>query len=157
MTPASLKVGQKVTVTWTFMDSSLYSEAIICQQTLSVIDTTQPDLQCAAAVVKVDLSTGKQASYAQVQAAGLVAPVVLAECSSYTVESVRSDGKQLTDDYPADTVEVTWTVTDSFGNASVCRQKVIVTDQMDMDCPKIDNTSFACSTPFLPLYHLCRV
>jgi hypothetical protein len=146
VTPASLKVGQKVTVTWTFMDSSLYSEAKICQQTLSVIDTTQPDLQCAAAVVKVDLSTGKQASYAQVQSAGLVAPVVLAECSSYTVESVRSDGKQLTDDYPADTVEVTWTVTDSFGNASVCRQMVIVTDQMDMDCPKIDNTSFACAT-----------
>jgi hypothetical protein len=146
--PTSLKAGEKAIVNWTFSNDTLFAQSQTCQQTIEAIDNSKPALKCASDSVIYTLMSGKSATYAQIKAAGLSSPVILHECSTIKVDSVRSDGQPVDADYMAgDTVTVTWTVTDSFGNASVCRQVVAVNDAVlpELDCPQLADTVFACA------------
>lgn len=68
-------------------------------------------------------------------------------CGEVLVDSERSDGKALTDNYPLGETTITWTYKDHAGNVMYCDQTVIVGDMSagEMKCPKdLDGKTFGC-------------
>lgn len=68
-------------------------------------------------------------------------------CGEVLIDSKRSDGKALTDNYPLGETTITWTYKDHAGNVMHCDQTVIVGDMSagEMKCPKdLDGKTFGC-------------
>jgi hypothetical protein len=108
------------TITWTATDASRNTSS--CQQTVKVNDTQAPTITCPANITTpANPSTCK----ANVNPGTATATD---NCPGVTVTGTRSDGKPLTDPYPAGTTTITWKATDSSGNTATCTQTVTVTD-----------------------------
>src|SRR5207247_203042 len=111
--PASYPLGTNL-VTWTVTDSSGNTSS--CVQRVIVVDTTAPTITCPP-----DLTVSANGGCAATNVT-LGSPVTSDNCS---VASVTSNAPA---SYPLGTNLVTWTVTDSSGNANSCVQRVIVVD-----------------------------
>ena len=111
--PASFPLGTTL-VTWTVTDSS--GNANSCVQRVLVLDTNAPTISCPADVT-VSANSGCTATNVT-----LGNPVTSDNCS------VASETNNAPASYPLGTTLVTWTVTDSSGNASSCVQRVTVVD-----------------------------
>jgi hypothetical protein len=85
------------------------------------IDWTPPTITCPANVTTTHLP-GKK--YATVNPGQATATDNLSGVAS--IVGVRSDGKQLTANYPIGKTTITWTATDKAGNASSCTQTITV-------------------------------
>src|SRR5947208_15295062 len=101
-------------VTWTLTVSRVNSSS--CVQRVIVLDTSAPMITCPA-----DLTVSANAGCAATNVT-LGSPVTSDNCS------VASVDRNAPASYPLGTNLVTWTVTDSSGNASSCIQRVIVLD-----------------------------
>ncbi|MFN3653099.1 MAG: HYR domain-containing protein [Armatimonadota bacterium] len=112
-------VGTTV-VTWTA--TSRQGETVTCRQTITVLDTEKPVLTVPANVTK---RAKPKACSARVE----VAPARATDnCPGVSVACVRSDGKPLTDPYPAGVTTVTCTATDASGNTATGSFTVTVTE-----------------------------
>jgi len=111
--PAVFPLGV-TTVTWTATDDS--GNSVSATQTVTIVDTTKPDLAVPAAV------TAEQTS-----AAGT--PVAIGEA---TATDICDSDVTITNDAPAvfplGTTTVTWTATDDSGNVTTATQKVTIVD-----------------------------
>jgi len=102
-------------VTWTATDSE--GNAATAAQTVTVVDTTPPDVTAPANLI--------------VEAAGPTTPVAL---STPTVSDLVDPSPSVTNDspvgglFPVGVTVVTWTATDSEGNAATATQTVTVLD-----------------------------
>jgi HYR domain-containing protein len=86
------------------------------------IDLTPPTITCPPNQTVPHLA-GK--NYATVNPGQATATDNLSGVAS--IVGVRSDGKQLTANYPIGTTTITWTATDKAGNSSSCTQTITVT------------------------------
>lgn len=128
----------------------------VCYQNVIVHDTTLPSgWKCdliEPRVINVEIST----SDAFVPVDDVVKSGLLLDgnknlftdpCGEVLIDSKRSDGKALTDNYPLGETTITWTYTDHAGNVMNCDQTVIVGDMSagEMKCPKdLDGKTFGC-------------
>lgn len=101
-----------------------------CSFTITVVDKQAPVITCPTGInlVGADACTGIVSvtpATANDNCDGPVTPV-----------GVRSDGKLLTDPFPAGTTTITWTATDIAGNSSSCTQTVQLSPQADVSITK---------------------
>lgn len=142
-------------IKWLFV--SPYSlDSTACFQKVIVHDTTLPsDWKCdliEPRVINVEISTSDAfVSADDVVKLGLSLDgnknLFTDPCGEVRVDSKRSDGKALTDNYPLEKTTITWTYTDHAGNVMHCDQTVIVGDMSagEMKCPKdLDGKTFGC-------------
>src|SRR5690606_4274433 len=76
-------------------------------------------------------------------------PLTSDNCSTVSLEGIRSDGQALDAPYPVGTTTITWTVEDANGNTASCQQLVIVRDVTppSLTCPvtlNVNSDSDAC-------------
>ena len=89
---------------------------------VTVVDMTAPTINCPADIV-VNNTPGL------CSASVTITPATATDnCSTPTVNGIRSDGQPLAAIYPVGTTMITWTATDAAGNQSSCVQKVTVKD-----------------------------
>ena len=142
-------------IKWLFVSPYSLVEKV-CYQNVIVHDTTLPSgWKCdliEPSVINVEIST----SDAFVPVDDVVKSGLLLDgnknlftdpCGDVLIDSKRSDGKALTDNYPLGETTITWTYTDHAGNVMNCDQTVIVGDMSagEMKCPKdLDGKTFGC-------------
>ncbi|MGE0019769.1 MAG: HYR domain-containing protein [Draconibacterium sp.] len=116
--------------TWTVMDNCLNATTQV--QLITVMDTTPPELVCAADVNNV---ADTDECYATGVAIGSTSATD--NCVLASLLGVRSDGLPLTDPYPVGITTITWTATDACGNIATCQQTITITDVQapDVVCP----------------------
>jgi hypothetical protein len=106
------------TLTYTATDAS--GNATTATQTVTVTDSEKPVITCPP-------SKGVTADAGQCAATVPVDPPVASDnCGAPTVRGSRSDGKPLTDPYPAGATTLTWSAIDAAGNEASCTQTVTV-------------------------------
>lgn len=127
-----------------------------CSQNVIVHDTTLPsDWKCdliEPRVINVEISTSDAfVPVKDVVEAGLSLDgnknLFRDPCGEVLVDSERSDGKALTDNYPLGETTITWTYKDHAGNVMYCDQTVIVGDMSagEMKCPNdLNGKTFGC-------------
>ncbi|MGO4906636.1 HYR domain-containing protein, partial [Flavobacterium sp. W20_MBD1_R3] len=114
--------------TWTVTDNA--GNTATCTQIVTVVDTINPTIICAAPVtVNVDLASCTTAK-ANVT---LGSPTTADNCG---VKSVTNDAPSV---FPIGNTTVTWTVTDNAGNTATCTQIVTVVDNI--------NPTITCAAP----------
>lgn len=94
-----------------------------CEFTVRVEDHEPPDISCPADITLAGNIPGSCGANVSVGTA-----YATDNCSGVDVNGVRSDGGALTDPYPLGNTTITWTATDSSGNASSCSQLITVTN-----------------------------
>lgn len=127
-----------------------------CFQNVIVHDTTLPsDWKCdliEPRVINVEISTSDAfVPVDDVVKSGLSLDgninLFKDPCGEVLVDSKRSDGKALTDNYPLGETTITWTYKDHAGNVMNCDQTVIVGDMSagEMKCPNdLNGKTFGC-------------
>ncbi|MBL7964400.1 MAG: HYR domain-containing protein [Flavobacteriales bacterium] len=107
-------------VTWTVTDGS--GNTASCTQNITVTDTQNPTITCAAA-------QSQPADPGVCTAAvTVVGPATADNCSVASVTNSYNGTADASDTYPVGTTVVTWTVTDGSGNTASCTQNITVTD-----------------------------
>jgi len=121
--PAQFPVGTNL-VTWTATDTG--GNATTCQQRVIVRDAQSPTISCPA-----DLTVNANAGACFASGVALGSPTASDNCGAVTVTSNAPA------QFPVGTNFVTWTATDSGGNAATCQQRVIVRDAQPpaITCP----------------------
>ena len=105
------------TVTWTVGDAA--GKTSSCTFTVTVNDTEAPVITCPGPLTAT--TTGCNAPVP-------ITPATATDnCTTVTVNGVRSDGLLLTDNYPVGVTTITWTATDGSNNTASCTQTVTVT------------------------------
>lgn len=142
-------------IKWLFTSPYSLTETA-CFQNVIVHDTTLPSgWKCdliEPRVINVEISTSDAfVSADDVVKLGLSLDgnknLFTDPCGDVLIDSKRSDGKVLTDNYPLGETTITWTYTDHAGNVMNCDQTVIVGDMSagEMKCPKdLDGKTFGC-------------
>jgi gliding motility-associated-like protein len=119
-------VGTTV-VTWTVFD--IYGNSASCQQTIIVTDNEAPAVTCPANITQT-------ADAGLCEALVNVPPITASDnCQIGTIVNDFTGTDNATAVYPVGTTTVTWTVTDIYGNISVCSMEVTVTDN---EAPAVD-------------------
>ncbi|MBG6189074.1 beta strand repeat-containing protein, partial [Flavobacterium sp. CAN_S2] len=116
--PGVFPIGN-TSVTWTVTDNA--GNTATCTQIVTVVDTINPTITCAAPVtVNVDAAscTTDKANVS------LGLPTTADNCG---VKSVTNDAPGV---FPIGNTTVTWTVTDNAGNTATCTQIVTVVDSI---------------------------
>lgn len=142
-------------IKWLFVSPYSLVEKV-CYQNVIVHDTTLPSgWKCdliEPRVINVEIST----SDAFVPVDDVVKSGLLLDgnknlftdpCGDVLIDSKRSDGKALTDNYPLGETTITWTYTDHAGNVMNCDQTVVVGDMSagEMKCPNdLNGKTFGC-------------
>ena len=121
--PAVFPLGV-TNVIWSAIDG--FGNVGTCVQTVTVIDSENPIITCAAPA-----SVSADAGSCVATGAVLVAPTTTDNCA---VATVTNDAPLA---FPLGTTIVTWTVTDFEGNSTICTQAVTVTDDENplITCP----------------------
>lgn len=142
-------------VKWLFVSPYSLVEKV-CYQNVVVKDTSLPfNWACkniTPSVINVEISTSDAfVPVDDVVKSGLSLDgnknLFTDPCGDVLIDSKRSDGKALTDNYPLGETTITWTYTDHAGNVMNCDQTVIVGEMSggDMNCPKnLDGKTFGC-------------
>jgi len=94
-----------------------------CEFNVRVDDNEPPAISCPADITIAGNIAGSCGANVAVGTASATD-----NCSGVAVNGVRSDGGALTDPYPLGPTSITWTATDSSGNASSCEQLIMVTN-----------------------------
>ena len=122
--PTAFPVGTTI-VNWTATDAAGNSDT--CQQTVKVMDTTPPTIQCPPDLARPANSScvyaPPDAGGASLLGSGLV---VGDNCSDATDITVTNNAPA---NIPLGTTLVTWTATDEAGNSATCVQSVVVADE----------------------------
>jgi gliding motility-associated-like protein len=117
------------TVTWTVSDEN--GNSISCSHNIIVIDNEPPAIDCPA---QVNVSTGSVDCSADVI---VDIPLVNDNCDVDNVINDYNNTSNASDNYPAGTTVVVWTVTDIYGNTASCTTLVNVVDSIppQITCP----------------------
>ncbi|MGE0636859.1 MAG: HYR domain-containing protein, partial [Bacteroidia bacterium] len=80
-------------------------------------------------------------------------PLVLNECSGYTVTNDWNNTSDASDNYPVGTTTVTWTITDDDNNSSTCSFDVTVedTEAPSIDCAVVGGGNVTVASTNVPL------
>ncbi|WP_264526257.1 HYR domain-containing protein [Flavobacterium sp. N502536] len=120
------------TIFWTATDASGNVSAA-CTQTITIIDSEKPIINCLANITQVTDPGTCNASVT------ITNPTATDNCSTaFTFTGVRSDALPLTAAYPTGVTTITWTATDASGNVSTaCAQTITITDTVKpvLKCP----------------------
>lgn len=146
---ASYKLGQSLTVKWTFSDSAHYMFDKVCYQSIFIVDSTAPTIYCPSTrVINVQLTQNDSATFEEVVANGLEIPQLVFDCDSVDFYAVRSDSQNVYGNYPIGETTITWHAVDVSGNESTCEQIVNVIDKVvpTLHCVQPIDSSFACET-----------
>ena len=136
--PAQFPVGDTI-VTWTVTDTS--GNTAQCTQTVTVTEDELPVITCP-----VDIN--QTADAGQCGATIDVGTATATDnCGVDPVVGTRSDGLELTDDYPVGTTTITWVATDLSGNSAQCTQTVTVTDDEAPTPGVASSPPYASSSP----------
>jgi hypothetical protein len=143
---ARYPVGTTI-ITWTATDSSGHAGSRT--QTITVNDVDPPEISCPS-----DITAGNDPG----QCSKTLDPgtaTATDRCSGPpTLVGTRNDGKALSDPYPVGTTTITWTATDTAGNAASCTQTIKVND---VEAPVISGVSVTPNVLWPPNHKLVDV
>lgn len=118
--------AQVVTRTWTATDSCGNTSS--CTQTITVVDTTNPQFVTFPSNISVNADAGLCSA-----SVTLTPPTGSDNCGTPTITGVRSDSQPLSAPFPAGvTTTITWTVTDACNNAISQNQTVTVSSSNEI-------------------------
>jgi len=102
-----------------------------CSFTVTVQDTTPPEITCPADVTR---DTDPGVCEAVLSPGSAIGSDI---CADVSVAGVRSDGLALTNPYPKGVTWITWTATDDVGLTNACVQTITVidTEPPTIECP----------------------
>ena len=130
----------KYTIQWTFRYPSSELKTI-CNQTIDITDTIAPDFDCNSlpSTIKLYIADDAQtATYEQIKDAGFSIPQVYDKCDDAIVNVTREDGAKLDSVYPIGTTAISIKITDRYGNAVYCKQKIDIKKAIKhIDCDKM--------------------
>ncbi|RXK58718.1 HYR domain-containing protein [Lacibacter luteus] len=115
-----------------------------CTFDITVVDNQNPVINYCPPSKSVDMSAG--VCYATSDAVNAGTATATDNCSA-TVEGTRSDGKLLTDNYPAGNTTITWKATDPAGNFVTCSQTITVVDNQPPVISSKTSSTYVLSPP----------
>jgi len=99
-----------------------------CSQTVTILEAGARDPVTISCPANVSVQAPSGSCEATVSASTIGTPTTNPSDSNVDVVGIRSDGRPLSDPFPAGTTQITWTATDNLGGTSAsCTQNVSVT------------------------------
>jgi len=111
-----------IVVTRTFFVGDACGQVSTCTQTITINDTTFPEITCPANISMV-LPSGVTSTTVT------IVPATAKDNCGAVVEGVRDDGMELNDLYPLGVTTILWSAADDCGNVSTCTSTVTITDR----------------------------
>lgn len=144
VTEVSAKVGDTLFIHWIFQDSLMNAVPKICDQSVVVIGTAQPQFDCKTLKDTVVYLKLDECSLPAGQLV-LATPAATDSCTgvAYDGVPVRIDGLTLADAYPLGSTTVEWTFSSPHSTATKsCAMNVIVKDTFppQFDCDILQDT-----------------
>ncbi len=126
--PATFPVGTTI-VTWTVTD--IHGNTSTCQQSVTLIDNTPPEITCPANIL-ASADAGLPSAFISVPL-----PNATDDCGIDSYVNSYNGTSNASDVYPIGVTTVTWTVTDNNGNEASCSMTITVQDDEgpQIDCP----------------------
>jgi hypothetical protein len=105
--------------------------------TVTVVNTPQPTINCAANQTAVAASGATEAAVSVPTPTYTGAQATIGDVNYPVLSSARSDQRAVSDPYPIGVTNIIWTVRDQYGSSASCTQKVTVTsaDSPTITCP----------------------